>query len=408
MAAGESAAEQARKKRERAARLEREAEKWERGAEGERRIAAVLDRLPSDYVVFHDLQLPDSKANVDHLVIGPTGVWAVDSKSYTYPVTVGSGKGAGMLWTGRRPLTKTIETSIWEASVVAELVGYPVEPLMCVLAPSLPKNSFEWDGLRLCSPSHLRSELESGDGTIDVAAATFAVRHAFGVGPEDRTPAARSQHAPSLAPELSPAPRRSTKRPPLRRPSERVRPERRPSGRRRSSESRGGLLKLLMFALFLIFGAPLVLKMVNSLGQEGGRRLAESMIATPSSEPGSTTTAPTTTPATTTTTPIVIDPPPPFTYTVTCALNGPAWDVHVMWPGEPPDGVASIGVRTRFDDGPVRQHSTSTWSEPGHPPATVRLTPSNGEFTIIGVYRDGLGRVLASAETPFETPSLVC
>ncbi|MDW3214975.1 MAG: nuclease-related domain-containing protein [Ilumatobacteraceae bacterium] len=408
MAAGESAAEQARKKRERAARLQREAEKWERGAEGERRIAAVLDRLPTEYVVFHDLQLPNSKANVDHLVIGPTGIWAVDSKNYSNPVTIGSGKGAGMLWTGRRPLTKTIETSIWEASVVAELVGYPVDPLMCILAPSLPRNTFEWDGLRLCSPSHLRRELESGDGTIDVAAAASAVRHAFGVEPEDRTSAARSQHTLSPTAESAPEPKRATKLPPRRLPSGRVGSERRASVRRRTSQSQGGLLKLLLFALFLIFGAPLVLKVVNSLGQEGGRRLAESMIATPSSEPGSTTTAPTTTPATTTTTPIVIDPPPPFTYTVTCALSGRAWDVHVVWPGEPPDGVASIGVRTRFGDGPVRQHSTSAWSQPGHPPATVRLTPSNGEFTIIGVYRDERGRVLASTEQPFETPSLVC
>lgn len=401
MAAGESAAEQARKKRERAARLQREAEKWERGAEGERRIAAILDDLPAEYVVFHDLQLPNSKANVDHLVIGPTGVCAVDSKNYSNPVTVGSGKGAGMLWTGRRPLTKTIETSAWEAAVVAELIGYPVDPLMCVLAPSLPKNSFEWDGIRLCSPSHLRRELEAGSGAIDVSAATTAVRHAFGVEPEVRTPSARSRRESTVTSRPAPQAQRSTKRPPRRRLS-----EGRVSGRQRISQGEGGLLKVFLFLLFLILGAPLVLSLVNSLGQEGGRRIAESMIAT-SSRPA-TTTAPTTTQATTTTSPPVIDPPSPFTYTVTCALSGHAWDVHVVWPGEPPAGVASIGVRTRMGDGPVRQHSTSKWRDPGHPPATVRLTPSNGEFTIIGVYRDDRGNVLASAEQAFEQPSLAC
>ena len=403
MAAGESAAEQARKKRERAARLQREAEKWERGAEGERRIAAILDDLPAEYVVFHDLQLPNSKANVDHLVIGPTGVWAVDSKNYSNPVTVGSGKGAGMLWTGRRPLTKTLETSTWEATVVAELIGYPVDPLMCVLAPTLPKNSFEWDGIRVCAPSHLRRELEAAGETIDVAAATTAVRHAFGVEPEVRTPSARTRLESRAASEPVPPAQRSTKRPPRRRPS-----EGRPSGRRRISQGERGLLKVLMFLLFLVFGAPLVLSLVNSLGQEGGRRIAESMIATPSSRPVTTPAPTTTTPVTTTTTPLVVDPPPPFTYTVTCALSGRAWDVHVVWPGEPPVDVASIGVHTRLGDGPVRQHSTSKWSEPGHPPATVRLTPSNGEFTIIAVYRDARGNVLASAEQAFEQPSLTC
>ena len=42
-----------------------------------------LERLPGrQWVVLHDLALPGSRANVDHLVIGPTGVWVVDTKAY--------------------------------------------------------------------------------------------------------------------------------------------------------------------------------------------------------------------------------------------------------------------------------------------------------------------------------------
>jgi hypothetical protein len=38
---------------------------WRRGAQGERRTARLLDRLSRDgYVVFHDLAVPDSNANV--------------------------------------------------------------------------------------------------------------------------------------------------------------------------------------------------------------------------------------------------------------------------------------------------------------------------------------------------------
>jgi Nuclease-related domain len=45
---------------------------WRRGAVGERRTARLLDRLSCDgYVVFHDLAIPGSPANVDHLVVGP-------------------------------------------------------------------------------------------------------------------------------------------------------------------------------------------------------------------------------------------------------------------------------------------------------------------------------------------------
>jgi hypothetical protein len=46
-----------------------------------RQTARVLDRLTRDgYMVFHDLAVPGSPANVDHLVIGPSGVFVIDSK----------------------------------------------------------------------------------------------------------------------------------------------------------------------------------------------------------------------------------------------------------------------------------------------------------------------------------------
>jgi hypothetical protein len=57
---------------------------WRRGAHGERRTARLLERLTRDgYVVFHDLAVPGSPANVDHLVIGPSGVFVIDSKQWT-------------------------------------------------------------------------------------------------------------------------------------------------------------------------------------------------------------------------------------------------------------------------------------------------------------------------------------
>src|SRR6266508_1185994 len=69
-----------------------QARTWQRGAHGERRTARLLDRLTRDgYVVFHDLAVPDSPANVDHLAIGPTGVFVIDSKQWT-----GSVHGGGL------------------------------------------------------------------------------------------------------------------------------------------------------------------------------------------------------------------------------------------------------------------------------------------------------------------------
>jgi hypothetical protein len=59
---------------------------WLAGAEGECRTAKELDRLPDEYFVFHDFheRRPDGNRaawNIDHIVVGPTGVFVIDSKN---------------------------------------------------------------------------------------------------------------------------------------------------------------------------------------------------------------------------------------------------------------------------------------------------------------------------------------
>ena len=91
-----------------------QARTWQRGAQGERHTARLLDRLTRDgYVVFHDLAVPDSPANLDHLVIGPSGVFVIDSKQWTGSVHQGAD---GLAWHNHYRLDRTLETVRWEAS----------------------------------------------------------------------------------------------------------------------------------------------------------------------------------------------------------------------------------------------------------------------------------------------------
>jgi hypothetical protein len=53
---------------------------WVRGLRGERIVAKALATLPEDFRVIHDL--PTSHGNVDHVVVGPTGVFAIETKHY--------------------------------------------------------------------------------------------------------------------------------------------------------------------------------------------------------------------------------------------------------------------------------------------------------------------------------------
>jgi hypothetical protein len=61
---------------------------WRRGAEGEERVAAYLASLGQRWAVVHDLTIARKGANLDHLVIGPPGVFALNTKNLTGKLTV--------------------------------------------------------------------------------------------------------------------------------------------------------------------------------------------------------------------------------------------------------------------------------------------------------------------------------
>ena len=47
------------------------------------RLARFFDReLPASAITLHDRRIPGSRANVDHIVVAPSGVWVIDAKFY--------------------------------------------------------------------------------------------------------------------------------------------------------------------------------------------------------------------------------------------------------------------------------------------------------------------------------------
>jgi nuclease-like protein len=56
---------------------------WERGADGEVEAARWLERRlrGSGVVVLHDRQMPASRANLDHIAVGPGGLTVIDAKA---------------------------------------------------------------------------------------------------------------------------------------------------------------------------------------------------------------------------------------------------------------------------------------------------------------------------------------
>jgi hypothetical protein len=125
---------------------------WQRGAHGERHTARQLRRLHRDgYVVFHDLAVPDSPANVDHLVIGPTGVFVIDSKQWTGSVHQGAD---GLAWHNHYRLDRTLETVRWEAETVGRLLGTRTAALLCVHGAHVHGGGLDAQGVAIV-PAHL-------------------------------------------------------------------------------------------------------------------------------------------------------------------------------------------------------------------------------------------------------------
>ncbi|GEN80522.1 hypothetical protein N867_05660 [Actinotalea fermentans ATCC 43279 = JCM 9966 = DSM 3133] len=69
-------------------------ERWQEGAYGEAATAKALDRLPRDWDVLHDLRNGDY--NFDHVVVGPPGLFLLNSKSSIYQLRAIDGELKGV------------------------------------------------------------------------------------------------------------------------------------------------------------------------------------------------------------------------------------------------------------------------------------------------------------------------
>jgi hypothetical protein len=96
------------------------ATRWRQGAAAERRTGRHLARLdPAYFHVLHDRALPEaSRANLDHLVVGLTGVYAVVSRRW--PPLTRLRTVDGRLWAGPRPVTRLLVLARGAARTVAE------------------------------------------------------------------------------------------------------------------------------------------------------------------------------------------------------------------------------------------------------------------------------------------------
>jgi Nuclease-related domain len=107
-------------------RIKRRVAQIKLGRDGERVVAQYLEWFrSSNYFVFHDI--PSGDANVDHVLIGPKGVFTIETKSHSKPlrgecrVTVKDGavRANGMLLE-RNPIIQAKAQATWLRNFLAE------------------------------------------------------------------------------------------------------------------------------------------------------------------------------------------------------------------------------------------------------------------------------------------------
>ena len=91
----------------------RRVERFFKGARGEEHVAGILKELPDTYHVFNDFAV--GRRHVDHVVVGPGGVFSIETKCWRGKVTVEDGK---ILLDGQLPDRPPLKQALKEAQLV--------------------------------------------------------------------------------------------------------------------------------------------------------------------------------------------------------------------------------------------------------------------------------------------------
>lgn len=136
-----------------------------RAPSARRRTRRRLARLgPAGYLTLHGRAIPGTDQVIDHLVVGPAGIYAVDSEVWDRRLPVRATRG-GKLFHGPRDQAARLEQARWEAGQAARLIGaalgQPItaRPAMVIYGPAVPWIVVRIDGVDVFCGRQLRKYL---------------------------------------------------------------------------------------------------------------------------------------------------------------------------------------------------------------------------------------------------------
>jgi hypothetical protein len=143
-----------------------------KGARGEEAAARVLALLPESYDVFHGLAAGTggTAADLDHVVVGPQGVFAVETKNWSGRIEIVDGQ---VMYNGRRPDRPPVEQVGRAADALRATLraavgeAVPVQPILCFVEDASVAHAGGVSGVLVCGARHLRDTiLEHTENTL--------------------------------------------------------------------------------------------------------------------------------------------------------------------------------------------------------------------------------------------------
>ncbi|WP_136081600.1 nuclease-related domain-containing protein [Pontiella desulfatans] len=134
-----------------------------KGAKGEEWVAHELAFLNAEYTVFNGLRFGGGKQNFDHIIVGPAGVFVVETKNWKGSVEFHDGK----LYAGGREPSRPPLRQVKAAA--AELVSFiddagcgdlPIHSVLCFLGTKLPQEVMNVNGVVVCTGKKLVEVLQ--------------------------------------------------------------------------------------------------------------------------------------------------------------------------------------------------------------------------------------------------------
>ena len=139
-----------------------------KGAHGEERVGFLLTELPAGCHVFHNL--PGAAGDIDHVVVGPHGLYAIETKCWSGKVTVG--EDGQLLVDGKIPSRPPIRQALRSAQAIGDYLRERMEgapacaPVVCFASGTFEPGKQVCGQVTVCNASELLSVLMAKEGRL--------------------------------------------------------------------------------------------------------------------------------------------------------------------------------------------------------------------------------------------------